>query len=124
MTFVSSSASVMAIQLDLKRYEGLSSYLDVYRSDFWPLIFDNDHWPTNASSVTGNVDGLMVMIDVDADEFAETTSSTKAAEVMNEAVREAGQADDCSIDIHYEAVRTVYLCTCSKTNVYPSHKHE
>ena len=85
--------------------------------DPWLHILDDDHGSTNAPSVNRNIDGSVVVIDVDADEFAETSSSSKATEIVHEAIGKSSQTDNCTIHIYDESIRSVNLSTCSLTYV-------
>ena len=57
------------------------------------------------------MNGTMVMIDVDADEFAKASSPSELAKVCDKSSGIPREANDGAIDIHHECMRTVYLCT-------------
>lgn len=48
-----------------------NTHYDVFRDDLWAAILDYDHRPTNSPTVTCNVDGSMVVVNVDANKFTE-----------------------------------------------------
>lgn len=56
------------------------NYLDVLGGYERSLPLHNNHGPTNAAAITGNMHSLVVMIDVDTDEFADATGSANLAE--------------------------------------------
>ena len=74
-------------------------------------IFDNDGWSTNTSAIARNMNGTMVMIDVDADKFAKASSSSELAKLCDKLSGIPSEANDGAIDIHHKCMRAVYLCT-------------
>lgn len=74
------------------------------RRHLWALVLDDDHWSTDSTTVGSNIDGAVMVVNVDAHELAESTSPAETPEIVDEAIRKAGEADDCSVDIHYEGV--------------------
>jgi hypothetical protein len=78
--------------------------------DSGPSIFDNNSWSTNTPAIARYMNGTMVMIDVDADEFAKASSSSELAKLCNKLSRIPREANDGAIDIHHKCMRTVYLC--------------
>ena len=55
------------------------------RRDFRGAVLDNDHGSTNASTVTCNEDGPVVMIDVYTNELAEASCSPQSPEITDKA---------------------------------------
>lgn len=72
-------------------------------------MFHNNHRSTDPSAITCNMKRFMVMIDIHANEFAESTRSSKLSKVIDESCREACEADDSSVDIDNECMGSVYL---------------
>jgi hypothetical protein len=78
--------------------------------DSGPSIFDNDSWSTDTPAIACNMNGTMVMIDVDANEFAKASSSSELAKVCDKLSGIPREANDGAIDIHHKCMRAVYLC--------------
>jgi len=53
------------------------------RRDSGPSVFDNNSWSTDTPAIARNVNGTMVMIDIDADELAKSSSSSELAKVCD-----------------------------------------
>lgn len=93
------------------------TYNNVISCDLWPLVLDNYHRSADTASIASNVYCMVVVIDVYANELAESTRSSESSKVCHEASWEASQADDGSIDVHDEGVVAVNFCSCCKANV-------
>jgi hypothetical protein len=50
----------------------------------WPLLLHDNHRATYTPTISGNVYATMMMVDVDANEFAEPPGTTYFAEVRDE----------------------------------------
>lgn len=62
----------------------------MFRSDSWAAILHNDHWSTYTSPIAGNVNSTMMVVNIDADEFAKPSGPAKLSELGNEARRMPG----------------------------------
>jgi len=89
----------------------------MFRLNPWLLILYNYHWSTNPSSITGNVNGLMVVVDIYADEFAHTACTTNLAEIRHKASRYLGQADNGTVDVDNKSSGRINFCTSDHRNV-------
>ena len=61
----------------------MSTDSDMLWSDFRHPVFNNDRRPTNPSSVARDVNGMVMVIDIDTDKFTDTPRSAQPSEVCN-----------------------------------------
>ena len=73
------------------------------------LVLNDDHRATDSPSIACDVHCSMMVVDVNAHELAEPASSTETSEGVNEAVRKACEANDCSVDVDNEGVWAINL---------------
>lgn len=93
------------------------SYNDMLVHDFRLLIFNNDHRPTNSATITRNVDSVVMMINVDADEFTESPGATQFPKVLNKTSRILCQTNDATVDVHDKTIGAVNLGPSRETDV-------
>jgi hypothetical protein len=62
---------------------------------------DDDHGSTDPSSIAGDIDDSMMMVDVDADELGHLACSTELSEVADKPDRRWREADDVSVDVDH-----------------------
>ena len=86
-------------------------------SDPRTSILDNDHGTANSTSIACDQDSLMVMVDIDANKFAKSTSTAEFPEVANEACRIPCETNYSTIDIDDEGARCVYFSASGKADV-------
>jgi hypothetical protein len=72
------------------------------RGDFRLPVLDNDHWSTNSAAVTGNVDRVVVVIDVHAHKFTESPCSPQLPEVCDKASGITREANDSPVHVYHE----------------------
>ena len=77
-------------------------------------ILDDDHWSTDPPAITGNMNCLLVVVDVHPDEFIDLSCSPKFSEIVNETSRIASDADDGTVDVDNEGSRGIDLRSCCK----------
>ena len=77
--------------------------------DATAAIFDDDHRATDATAVRGDVDGLLLLVRVDADKLGDLARATEEAELRDEAWPGAGEAEDVSVEVDYEVAFGVDL---------------
>lgn len=65
-------------------------------------IFDNDHRTTNSTSIRSDVNSLLLVVDVDTDEFRDFSSPTKETELGNETRTRSGQPKYVSVEVDDE----------------------
>jgi hypothetical protein len=82
------------------------------RGNLRSSAFHNDHGSTNATAVTGDMHGSVMIIDIDAHEFAETARPSKLSKIRNKARRISGEANNATVHIHHERISAVSLRTC------------
>jgi hypothetical protein len=82
---------------------------DVLGGDAGPGVLNDDHGPTDSPAVARDVDGTVVVVDINAHELAELARAPELAEVRDEARGVARQADDRPVHVHDERVRAVDL---------------
>ena len=87
------------------------SYNNMCCCDSGPSIFDNDSWSTYTPTIARNMNGTMMMIDVNADEFAKASSSSELAKLCDKLGGIPRKANDGAIDINHKCMTAVYLCT-------------
>ena len=63
------------------------------------------------------MNGSMVVIDVDADEFAKASSSSEFAKVFDKSSGITRETNDGTVDIHHECMRAVYLCASTQVDI-------
>jgi len=73
-------------------------------------LYDNKR-STNTTSVAGNVDRLVVVVDVYAHEFVNLPSSSEFSELSHKASWEPRQANDQAIEVDDEGSGAVYFGT-------------
>ena len=83
----------------------------------WLPVLHDDHRPTNTSSVTGDMDSPVMMVEVDADELVHFPSSPKLAELCHESEWRTAHANDRTIDIDNVGVVAINLSTSCETNI-------
>lgn len=72
-------------------------------------VLDDDEGATDAASVAGDVDRLLLEVDVDADELVDAAGASEVAEGANEARTAAGQAEDVAVEVNDEVTLGVDL---------------
>ena len=63
------------------------------------------------------MDRVVVMVDVNADEFAESPCPPQLSEIHNKPSRVTCKADDSSIDVYHKGIIAVYLCSGCKADI-------
>lgn len=62
-------------------------------------VLNDDERATDASSVAGDVDRLLLEVDIDADELVDAAGASEMAEGADEAGTAAGQAEDVTVQV-------------------------
>jgi hypothetical protein len=70
-------------------------------------VFHDDQWPANSSTVTRNIDRLVVMVYINTDKFVDLAGTPQLAELSNKSGREPGNPNDETVDVNYEGGRSV-----------------
>ena len=81
-----------------------------------PLL-DDDQRATNAPSIRGDVDALLLHIDVDGNEFVDPARAPQATELLDEARTAAGQAEHVAVEVDDEVARGVDLVAVEDADV-------
>jgi hypothetical protein len=81
------------------------------RGNLRSSTFHNDHGSTNATAVTSDMHGSVMIIDIDAHKFAEMACPSKLSKVRNKARRISGETDNATVHIHHERVSAINLRT-------------
>ena len=84
----------------------------MFRLDPRFAVLDDDRWSANSPAITGNMDCLLVMVDVHPDEFIDLPCSPELPEVIDETSRIAGNADDGAVDMNNKGSGGVDLRSC------------
>ena len=90
----------------------------MFRSDPRLAVLDDDHWPTDPPAITGNMNRLLMMVDVDPYEFIDLPCSPQFSKFMDETGGVAGDANDGAVDVNYECPRGINLRSCCKRDVW------
>jgi hypothetical protein len=93
-------------------------YLDVFRLDPRFAVLDDNRRSTDPPSVTGNMNCLLVMIDVHTHEFIDFPCSPKFSKIVDKTSRIASDANDRAIDVNSEGSRRIDLRSCRKRNIW------
>jgi hypothetical protein len=99
---------------------GRNTYNDVLGSDSRSSILDNDGRAANPSTVTCDVHRTVMIVDVDAHEFADAARTSKLPELLYETGRIFRQANDRTVHVHNKSVGAIYLCACRQADIYKS----
>jgi len=65
-------------------------------------IINDDHRSADPPTVTGNMNCLLVMVDVHPDEFIDLPCSPELSEVIDKTSRVASNTDDGAVDVNNE----------------------
>lgn len=82
------------------------------RSDPWPAILHNNSRSTNPTTITSNVDSIVVVIDINTDKFTKSSCPSELPELGNKTVGMSRQANDSTIDVDDIGIRSVDFCSC------------
>lgn len=78
----------------------------------------NDDRSADASSIRGDVDSLVVVVDEHTHELADAACTAKSSEVGYEARRELGEPDDGAVHVHDKGVRAIDFSSRGLADVY------
>ena len=81
----------------------------MFRCDLRASILNDDRRPANTATIAGNMNGVMMMIDVDAHKLAKAPGSAKISKLCHKSRRIPGDANNSSVHIYHEDARTIYL---------------
>lgn len=81
-------------------------------------VFDDYHWPTDPPPITGNVNRLLVMVDVDPYEFVDLSRSPQFSKIVDETSGIAGDADDGPVYVNNEGAGGIDFRACCKRNIW------
>jgi len=81
-------------------------------------VLDDDHWSTDPPPITGDMNGLLVMIDVHTHEFIDLPCSPEFPEIIDKTSCIASDADYRAIDVNSEGSRRIDFRSCCKRNVW------
>lgn len=84
-------------------------YLDVFCFDPRSAPLDYDHWSADPPAITGNVNCLLVMVDVGPYELVDLPCSPQLPEIADKASCITGDANDGAIDMNDEGSRRIDL---------------
>lgn len=76
----------------------------------------------NSATVARDVNGTMVVIDVDAHKLTETPSPPKFSELFHEAQRIPGKSNDSAVYVNHESMRPVYFRSSGETDIYKKYE--
>lgn len=93
------------------------------RCNSWSTLLDDDHRPTNPSSIGSEVDDPLMVVDIDGYELRGPASSTQLSERSNELPSEMRKTDQGTIDLHKVDTRSIQLIPCDERDIFDS-KHE
>ena len=75
-------------------------------------VLDDYHRSTDPPSITGNVDRLLVVVNVDPYKFVDLPCTPQFSEIVNETSRMAGDADDGAIYVNDEGSGGIDFRAC------------
>ena len=90
------------------------TYLDMFCCNPRFTILDDYHWSTDPPPITGNVNCLLVVVDVDPYEFVDLSRSPQFSEIVDETSRIAGNADDGAVYVNDEGSGGIDFRACCK----------
>jgi len=93
------------------------AHLYMFRSHLRDCFFYYDHRPANTPSVTRNVHSSVMVVDIDANEFAELVASAELSKLGYEARWMSCKADDGSVDVDDESVWSINLRPRCQSNI-------
>ena len=65
-------------------------------------VLNDDHWSTDPPTITGNMNCLLVVVDVHTNEFINLPRPPQFSKIINKASRIAGDANDRAVDVNNE----------------------
>jgi hypothetical protein len=92
-------------------------HLNVFCRDPRFTVLDDDHRPTDPPAITRNMNRLLVMVDVDPDEFIDLSCPPQLSEFIDETGRIASDADYGAVDMNYEGPWGINFRSCCKRDV-------
>lgn len=94
----------MSVQSSFDRVddEAKSAHAHVNLLDATSRVFNDDEGATDASSVRGDVDALLLDVNVDADKLVDPAGTSKNTELGDEARTAASEAEDVSVEVDDE----------------------
>lgn len=97
---------------------GRAPYRDMFRCNPRPTIFNDDHRSADTASIAGNMNGSVVMIDIDAHELADASRSSNFAKLCDKAGWISSEPNYSTVNVHHEGMGSVYFRTRGKTDVW------
>jgi hypothetical protein len=76
-----------------------------------------DHRTANSATVTRDVNGTMMIVDVYAHKLTETPSPPKFSELFHKVQRIPGKPNDSTVHVNHESMGSVYFRSSGETNV-------
>lgn len=93
-------------------------YLNMVCLDPRLAVLDDDHRSTDPPAVAGNMNCLLVVIDVHPNKFIDLPCSPQFSEIIDKTSCVAGDADDRAVNMNNEGSRGIYLRSCRERNVW------
>jgi len=81
--------------------------LDVLTGHLRSHVFHNGQWPAGSSTVTCNIDRLVMIVYINIDKLVGLANSPQFAELSNKPGREPSDTNGVIIDVNYEGGRSV-----------------
>jgi hypothetical protein len=97
--------------------ENGNTNLDVLRTNPRPPLLDDDQRPTDPTTITSDMHGLMMQVDVDPHEFVDLSGPPHLPERLYEPFRETSETEQVTVDVDYEIPRREDLRTGDCPNI-------
>lgn len=89
----------------------------MFSRHLWLHPFHDDEWSTDSTSITGNIHGFMMVIDIDPYKFVDLASTSELAELRHKTAGESCEANNGTVNMNHKRGTTINFCSSREANI-------